>query len=100
MTQELYEKCKQYEQNFRWAINSNFVHMTAGEFAKVAVLYREAFAEEIKNLNCNTCRLNALKRLGTEYFIFQQELANRQKDDRAEDTPKKKAGRPPKINIE
>ena len=100
MTQELYEKCKAYEQSFRWAINSNFVHMTSSEFAKVAALYKEAFDDEVKNQNCNTCRLRALQTLGKSYFEYQQEIANEQKEERAEEPKKKKVGRPPKIDIE
>ena len=105
MTQELYEKCQPWEQQFRWAIKSNFVHMSTGEFCKVAVLYNECFGEALtqRQINCNTCRLNALKRLGEAYFALQQEIAQEEKEKRLEEQENtnnpKKAGRKKKIDI-
>ena len=101
MTKELYEKCKAYEQQFRWAIKSSFVHMSSTEFSKVAALYKEAFGEGLttSQMTCNTCRLNALKRLGDEYFKMQQELAEEAKEERTQETEKKKSGRKKKIDI-
>lgn len=100
MTREQYDKLNVYEQQLRWAVRSNFVHMSALEFAKVAALYEELYGQALTQAqkNCNTCRLNALKKMGADYFAFQQELAQDDKDTRMED--KKKVGRKKKIDID
>ena len=101
MTQEQFEKCIPWEQTFRWALNSNFVHLSNGEFNQIAAIYKEVFGEGLtaSQMTCNTCRLKSLKRLGEEYFKIQQEKAKEQKEENIAEKPKKKGGRPPKINV-
>lgn len=102
MTQEQYEKCKEWEQQLRWAVKSNFVHMNNTDFSKVAAIYKEVFGEglTLAQMTCNTCRLRALKRLGEDYFNYEQKLAQEAKEERTQEPEKKKVGRPKKINID
>lgn len=107
MTQEQYEKCQAWEQQLRWAVRSNFVHMSNGEFSDIAALYKEVFDEALTvgQMTCNTCRLKALKRLGNEYFGYQQQIAEEQKEERLvengnEAQTKTNKGRKKKIDIE
>lgn len=104
MTEEVYEKCLPWEQQFRWAVRSNFLHLTNREFGEIANLYKEAFNEELtpRQKTCNTCRLKAMTRLGNEFFAYQQELAKKQKEEALNEDPepeKKKGGRKKKIDL-
>lgn len=101
MTREQFEKCKDFEQQFRWAVNSNFLHMSNTEFNKIAALYLEVFGEALtrNQMTCNTCRLKAMVRLGNDYFATQQTIAEEDKKNRIEEKPKK-SGRPKKIDLD
>ena len=101
MTREQFEECKKYEQEFRWAVRSNFVHMSQSEFNEIARLYREILGVTLNKsqLTCNTCRLNALKALGNDFFATMDRIAKEDNAAVEEETPKKKVGRPKKINV-
>lgn len=104
MTREQVEQCKEFEQDFRWAINTNFIHMDNTRFSKVAKLYKDILGVAMtKNqMTCNTCRLNAMKALGNDYFASRDAFAkeDREKEKEEAEAPKKKAGRPRKIDID
>ena len=105
MTKEQFEECRKYEQEFRWAIRSNFVHMSQGDFNEVARLYKEILGVSMNKsqMTCNTCRLNALKALGKDYFDTMDIIAKEQQESALQEeieAKKKKGGRPKKINIE
>lgn len=108
MTKEMIEKCKKFEMHFKWAIRSNFIHMTHKDFSEVAALYKEQFGTALTKaqMTCNTCRLNALKRLGEDYFNALQDIAVEEKEERQnndeapKEEKKKKGGRKPKIDID
>lgn len=102
MTNETYSKLTTYEQQLRWALRSNFVHMTNSEFSILAAIYKEEFGEALSpgQMTCNTCRLKALQRLAQRYTDFQQKLAQEDKEERIESTNKKNAGRKKKIDID
>lgn len=76
--------------------------MNNTDFSKVAAIYKEVFGEglTLSQMTCNTCRLRALKRLGEDYFNYEQKLAQEAKQERQAEPEKKKAGRPKKINID
>lgn len=95
MTKEQYEKLQPYEKNIKNAVKNSFVHMTSSEFEKVAVIYAEIFNQQLtrSQRNCNTCRLNALKKLGEAYNAYTEEV---QEKETADDKPKK-TGRPKKL---
>lgn len=104
MTREQVEQCRKFEQAFRWAKN-NFVHMSLTEFNEVARLYKDILGVGMtkSQMNCGTCRLNALKALGGDYFATIDRLAKEDRENEAkkeDETPKKKGGRPKKINVE
>lgn len=105
MTKEFYEKLVPYEKAFRYAVKSNFISMSAGEFNAIAYLYEEYFKEALtkSQSSCNTCRLRAVKKLGEEYFKKKEEIEAREKKKQEKDNNKgeetKKVGRPPKIDL-
>lgn len=84
---EIITALEPYESVLDNAIRLSFIHLTFSEFKVFADLYEKIFGRKLTRteLNCNTCRLNALKKLGDKYF----ELKN-----------KPKRGRPAKINLE
>ncbi len=109
MTREEVELCSKWEQEFRWAIRSNFVHMSQGEFNEIARLYKDILGVGMNKsqMTCNTCRLAAIKALGNAYFEsrdrYIKEDREKEKEEQlaAETTTKnKKGGRPKKINID
>lgn len=75
LTKEQYEKLKPYEKNILAAYKHSFVHMPGDEFTKVAEIYAEVFKETLtkSQMGCNTCRLNALRKLGELYDKYGKE---------------------------
>lgn len=103
ITKEIYTKLKDQEKVLKNAVNMDFVHLSALEFKMFAEIYTEVFGVSLtrSQMNCNSCRLKALKDLGKEYFKVatsfeqldkeEQEIVNQQA---------KKRGRPKKIDVE
>ncbi len=109
MTKEQYERLEKFEAELRYAVRMNFMSMTNGKFAELTMIYKDLYGQELnkRQMGCSTCRLNALKRLGKDYFAYQQELAEKEKAERlnveepkSEEPKKKKAGRPRKIDLD
>ena len=92
MTQEIFERLNKFEKVLSNAVRCDFVRVSSLDFCEIAGIYAQLFGVELtqRQKNCNTCRLNALKKVGEEYFAYQQELARKQ-------TEKRKGGRPKKI---
>lgn len=87
MTEEIYNELKEWEGVLMNAVNNSFIHMTSTDFNKIAAIYNKLFTPLRKGqMNCNTCRLNALRKLGEAYINYNKEVPQ-----------KKKAGRPKKI---
>lgn len=76
MTKEQYEKLVPYERTLMNAFKNNFVYMTSTDFSKVADIYAEVFSKPLtkSQMGCNTCRLNALKKLGEEYTKYKDSV--------------------------
>ena len=76
LTKEEYESLKPYEKNLKAAYKHSYVHMTGEDFSKVAVLYAEIMGEALtkSQMGCNTCRLNALRKLGELYDNYEKKL--------------------------
>ena len=103
ITKEIYTKLKDQEKVLKNAVNMDFIHLSAAEFNMFAEIYTEVFGVSLtrSQMNCNSCRLKALKDLGKEYFKVaasfeqldkeEQEIVNQQV---------KKRGRPKKIDVE
>ena len=98
MTQEHLEKCKTYEKELKWAVKSNFVHMTSAQFSEIVALYTDLYGESLtpSQQKCNTCRLKALKRIGGDFFAQVQETAQEQKQERQEEKEEAPAPAPEK----
>lgn len=95
LTKEQYEKLQPYETNIKNAVKNSFVHMAATDFNKVADIYAEVFGVQLtkSQRGCNTCRLNALKKLGEVYNEYTQK--NEEKEKKVP-----KTGRPKKLTEE
>lgn len=89
LTKEQYEKLIPWEKDILAAYKNSFLHMTGSDFLKVAEIYKEITGTALtkSQMGCNTCRLNALRKLGELYSNFKEE-------------PAKKKGRPKKLNKE
>ena len=89
ITKEQYEKLIPWEKDILAAYKNSFLHMTGSDFLKVAEIYKEIMGTALtkSQMGCNTCRLNALRKLGELYSNFKEE-------------PAKKKGRPKKLNKE
>ena len=89
LTKEQYEKLIPWEKDILAAYKNSFLHMTGSDFLKVAEIYKEIMGTALtkSQMGCNTCRLNALRKLGELYSNFKEE-------------PAKKKGRPKKLNKE
>lgn len=89
ITKEQYEKLIPWEKHILAAYKNSFVHMQGSDFLKVAEIYKEITGTALtkSQMGCNTCRLNALRKLGELYTNYIEE-------------PAKKKGRPKKLNKE
>lgn len=102
MKKENIEKLQPFEQKLRYAVKQNFMSMASGEFSQLMDIYEDEYGTSLTQAqrNCSTCRLNALKRLGNDYFntIAEQQKEERMKEEeQVEEKPKSKRGRPSKI---
>lgn len=85
MTEEQRKRLEPYERNLLNASKNDYVYMKASDFMVVAEVYAELFEPLRKSqMGCNSCRINALKRIAGEYF-------------KEEDKKKTNKGRPKKI---
>lgn len=106
MTKEVFESIRKFEKDFGWAINNNFLHLSVGEFNEIARAYLDTFGTPLTKtqMTCNACKLNAVKKLGAEYFKAKEEYEEKDDDsegkEEKEEKKKNKVGRPPKIKLE
>lgn len=88
LTKEQYEALKPYEKQVLAAYRQNFVHMSSEDFGKVAEIYKDVFKEGLNpsQMRCNTCRLNALRKLGELYDKYgkKQQKPRKQKLEKDE----------------
>jgi len=91
LTKEQYEKLEPYAQSLKNAYKNSFVHVLGSDFLVIAEIYNEVFGQALskKQMGCNTCRLNTLKKLGELYVNY--------KEDKVEDKKPTKRGRPKKL---
>ena len=103
MTKEQYDKLQPYEQELRYAVRMSFMSMPNSRFNELHTIYKEIYGTALNkaHINCSTCRLRALQRMGNDFYAFQQELAKEEAEKRkVEEQPKKKVGRPKKIDLD
>lgn len=76
LTKKQYEDLKPYEEKIIAAFKQNFVHMSGSDFRNVEAIYKEINGGKGLNpsqMNCNTCRLNVLRKLGELYSRYGEE---------------------------
>ena len=109
MKKELYDKAKEFENIFKYALKMDFLRVTPEVFNEIMKIYEEQFGKKLSKSQkqCNTCRLKAIKEIGKVYFEEQeeQEKQKEQKEqEKQEEQPSKsegkKRGRPRKLDVE
>lgn len=93
LTKEQFDALAPYKDALIAAHKSSFVRISTADFNKVAEIYNQVFDPLRKGqMGCNTCRLNALSKLGALYAEFIE-------GDKEEKKVTKK-GRPKKLTEE
>lgn len=84
ITEEQYEKLKPWETALNNAVDNKFVHMTMADFKQVAAIYTEITGTILRpsQMNCNTCRLNTLTKLGQMYREYIKPKEEKKKTNR------------------
>ena len=74
MTKEDYESLVPYRESIMKAWKQSFLRMSSGDFEKVAEIYDRVTGKPLtrSQKNCNTCRLNALRKLGEEMETYER----------------------------
>ena len=75
LTKEQYEMLKPWEKDITSAYRNSFVHVSGNDFNKIHEIYKVIFGESLtkSQMGCNTCRLNALRKLGELYTGYTKE---------------------------
>lgn len=98
LTKEQYEKLTPWKKDILAAYKNSFIHVSGPDFLKIAALYKEIMREELtqRQMGCNTCRLNALRKLGELYANYKPK---KEEEEEKEEEPKpKRPGRPKKLD--
>lgn len=92
MNRETYDKLIKWDSVLLNAFRLNFLHLNAVEFQELRLIYEENFNKKVtkSQMNCNSCRVKIVKELAKDYLEFKENDLK----------PKKKVGRPKKIDIE
>ena len=103
MKKELYDKAKEFENIFKYALKMDFLRVTPEVFNEIMKIYEEQFEKKLSKSQkqCNTCRLKAIKEIGRVYFEEQEK--QKEQEEQEEQPPKsegKKRGRPRKLDVE
>lgn len=82
LTKKQYEALTPYKDQLRAAYKNSFVHMSGTDFIKVAEIYKDVYSQELKKsqMGCNTCRLNALRKLGQLYEEYEKGVQEKKKE--------------------
>lgn len=89
LTKEQYDALTPYAQNLKSAYKNSFVRMSGADFVKVAEIYTDVFGKSLtkSQMSCNTCRLNALRKLGELYVQYTEKEV--EKEEKKKRRPKK-----------
>ena len=103
MKKELYDKAKEFENIFKYAIKMDFLRVTPEVFNEIMKIYEEHVGKQLSKSQrqCNTCRLKAIKEIGRVYFEEQEK--EKEQEGQEGQPPKsegKKRGRPRKLDVE
>lgn len=85
LTKQQFEALKPYEKELKAAYKNSYLHMGGNEFLKVAEIYKEVFENPLTKgqMGCNTCRLNALRKLGELYENYTEEQEKKKAEKKA-----------------
>lgn len=85
LTKKQYEALTPYKDQLRAAYKNSYVHMSGTDFLKVAEIYKEVFENPLTKgqMGCNTCRLNALRKLGELYENYTEEQEKKKAEKKA-----------------
>ena len=106
MKKELYDKAKEFENIFKYALKMDFLRVTPEVFNEIMKIYEEQFDRKLSKSQkqCNSCRLKAIKEIGKVYFEEQEEQEKQKEQEKQEEQPPKsegkKRGRPRKLDVE
>ena len=100
MKKELYDKAKEFENIFKYALKMDFLRVTPEVFNEIMKIYEEQFEKKLSKSQkqCNTCRLKAIKEIGRVYFEEQEKL--KEQEGQPPKIEGKKRGRPRKLDVE
>lgn len=114
MSKEIYERLKEYENILKYALSMDYLRVTPDVFKVLAEIYKEYTGKALtkSQMNCNSCRIKAIKELGKGYYAYTPEEEKEEKEEEkkiqkmttkaephTEKTSKVKKGRPRKIDI-
>lgn len=95
LTKEQYEALTPYKDALRSAVKSSFARVSTIQFQEIAAIYAQVFTPLRKGqMSCNTCRLNALRKLGELYQAYEDS------QEKTEEKKPGKKGRPKKLTEE
>ena len=106
MKKELYDKAKEFENIFKYALKMDFLRVTPEVFNETMKIYEEQFDKKLSKSQkqCNSCRLKAIKEIGKVYFEEQEKQEKQKEQEKQEEQPPKsegkKRGRPRKLDVE
>lgn len=85
LTKKQYEELTPYKDQLKAAYKNSYVHMSGTDFIKVAEIYKEVFENPLTKgqMGCNTCRLNALRKLGELYENYTEEQEKKKAEKKA-----------------
>ena len=74
LTKDQYEALQPYEKSLVNAYRNNYVYLPGADFSRIAEVYAKVFGVALtkSQMGCNTCRLNALRKLGELYVNHQK----------------------------
>lgn len=100
MKKDLYDKAKEFENIFKYALKMDFLRVTPDVFNEIMKIYEEHFQKTLSKSQkqCNTCRLKAIKEIGRVYFEEQKE--QEEQEGQPPKSEGKKRGRPRKLDVE
>lgn len=110
MSKEIYERLKEYENILKYALSMDYLRVTPDVFKVLAEIYKDYTGKALtkSQLNCNSCRIKAIKELGKGYYAYtpeeEKEVKKIQKltvksEPHTEKTSKTRRGRPRKIEF-
>nr|DAV91394.1 MAG TPA: hypothetical protein [Bacteriophage sp.] len=76
LTKEQYEYLSKFDNRFKCAVRANYCrNIQKEDTERMRAIYEELIEQPYKmNINCGTCVLNLIKRLGVYYFEYVEKL--------------------------